>query len=218
MSTRKIEFAEGEYYHVYSRGVERRKIFMDEDDYERFTRLLYAANSTMPVHLGRRQGVALADIPRGGPIVAIGAWCLMPNHFHLLLKEIKENGISEFLHKLLTAYSMYFNIKYQRKGSLFEGPFSAKHLDSDRYLKHQYAYIHLNPMGIIESRWKEKIIKDAKKTKKFLDSYRYSSLQDYAGIERGEDLIVMPELFPKYFKSAPDFRKMLEEWLNFTLL
>jgi len=188
---------------------------MDETDHERFVRLLYAANSTIPVHLSNYQGIALLKIPRGNLLAAVGAWCLMPNHFHLLLREVRENGISEFVHKLLTGYSMYFNTRYHRKGSLFEGTFSAKHLDRDPYLKYQYAYINLNPIGIIDKGWKEKKITNLKKAEEFVSSYMYSSHQDHAGIMRDEKIIISPKEFPSYFESGLDFRKMVEEWMRF---
>ncbi len=215
MSQRNLVFSEGEYYHVYNRGVEKRKIFLDEGDYKRFIYLLYTANSTTSVHLSNYQGVALIKIPRGDSIVAVGAWCLMPNHFHLLLRETKENGISEYIHKLLTGYSMYFNTRYHRKGSLFEGPFSAQHLNTDQYLKYQYAYINLNPIGIIDAGWKEKKIKDLAKAKEFILSYPYSSFQDHIDTRRDERIIITPQLFPQYFESALDFRTMLDAWIYF---
>src|SRR3989338_9095857 len=198
--SRNIEFGVGEYYHVYNRGTDKRKIFLDKADHERFVKLLYVANSSKSVHLSNYQGFALLEIPKGNPIVNVGAWTLMPNHFHLLLKETEENGISEYLHKLLTGYSMYFNKKYRRKGVLFEGTFRAKHLDTDEYLKYQYAYIHLNPIGIVDSGWKEKKIKNKEKVEKFLNKYEYSSLYDYKVGKREETSILDVESFPVYFE------------------
>ena len=207
--------AEGEYYHVYNRGVERRVLFLDNGDKERFVRLLYSANSSTSIYLSDYQGKALAEIPKGENIVAIGAWCLMPNHFHILLKEIKTDGISMFMQKLLTGYSMYFNKKYHRKGSLFEGKFSAKHLDYDQYLKYQFTYIHLNPIGIIDKEWKEKKLFDKKVARKFLKDYKYSSYGDYAGEKREEGLILSKKEFPEYFCGMTDFEDMITEWINF---
>lgn len=212
---RNLVFAENEYYHVYNRGVEKRKIFLDKNDYKRFVFLLLTANSDTPVHLSNYQGLSLLEIPKGNSLVYIGAWCLMPNHFHILLKEKQKNGISIFMKKLLTGYSMYFNTKYHRKGTLFERPFKAKHLNTDNYLKYQYAYIHLNPIGIIDSGWKEKKIKNRKKALKFLNSYQYSSFYDYLGENRDEKSILTLEAFPKYFEVFADFEKMIEEWINF---
>ena len=133
---RNIIFSENEFYHLYNRGVDKRIIFIDEDDYKRFTNLLFVANSDTSVHLSNFQGLSLLEIPRGSSIVDIGAWCLMPNHFHLLVKEKQSGGISLFMKKLLTGYSMYFNTKYERKGTLFDRPFKGKHLNSDVYLRH----------------------------------------------------------------------------------
>jgi putative transposase len=216
MGVRNLVFAEGEYYHVYNRGVEKRKIFLDKSDHKRFTRLLYAANSTTEVHVSNYQGISLMEMPRGDTIVDIGAWCLMPNHFHLLLKEKSEKGISLFMKKLLTGYSMYFNAKNHRRGKLFEGKFSAKHLDSDNYLKYQYTYIHLNPVGIIERNWKEKVITDKPKTKKFLSSYPFSSYLDYVqNNNREESIILNKSAFPRYFQTFTEFNSMIDEWINF---
>lgn len=212
---RNLVFAENEYYHIYNRGVEKRKIFLDEGGYKRFVFLLLTANSSTPVHLSNYKGLSLLEIPRGEPLVSVGAWCLMPNHFHLLVKEIKKDGISLFMKKLLTGYSMYFNTKYHRKGPLFEGTFSAKHLDTDNYLKYQYAYIHLNPVGIIDSGWKEKKIKNLQKVGDFLNSYKYSSLLDYLENERDEKIILVKKDFPEYFESLIDFKEMINEWMDF---
>ena len=213
--SRNVQFSEGEFYHIYNRGVEKRKIFLDQEDYQRFIRLLYVANSSKSVHLSNFKDALLLEIPKGDSVTAIGAWCLMTNHFHLLLKETKENGISEFMQKLLTGYTMYFNKKYKRKGVLFEGVFSAKHLDTDNYLKYQYAYIHLNPISIVDSGWKEKKVTDHKKALDFLNSYKYSSFYDYSGNEREEKVIISTKVFPEYFETLNDFKDMIKEWINF---
>jgi putative transposase len=212
---RNLVFAEDEYYHIYNRGVEKRKIFLDKNDYKRFIFLLRTANSDIPVHLSNYKGFSLLEIPKGDSLVHIGAWCLMPNHLHLLLREKQKDGISLFMKKLLTGYSMYFNTKYNRRGNLFERPFKAKHLDADNYLKYQYVYIHLNPIGIIDSGWKEKNIKDHKKAREFLDSYQYSSFLDYLTEERDEKSILATEFFPEYFESLIDFEEMINEWIDF---
>jgi putative transposase len=214
---RNFIFSENEYYHVYNRGVEKRTIFQNKSDYKRFIALLLVANSDTPVDLNGCSNIPLSKLPRGNRLVDIGAWCLMPNHFHILIKEKQKDGISLFMKKLLTGYSMYFNIKYQRKGILFERPFRAKHLNTDNYLKYIYSYIHLNPIGIIDAGWKEKKIKDYKKTEDFLNSYEYSSFLDYLGKDRDEKLIINPEEFPEYFKSVNSFKETIKEWMNFTM-
>lgn len=215
MSTRILEFSLDEYYHIYNRGVDKRVIFVDEADHERFVKLLYTANSDTSIYLSDREGWPISKIQRGKSLVAIGAWCLMPNHFHILLKEVGENGISMFMQKLLSGYSTYFNKKYYRRGTLFESRFKAKHLDTDEYLKYQYSYIHLNPIGIIDSGWKKKQIEDKMKAKNFLKEYKYSSYKDYASEGREENAILNVEVFPEYFSTNTNFEAMIEEWVNF---
>ena len=208
-------FSVGEYYHVYNRGVEKRRIFLDRNDKERFLRLLYIANSDIPVVFRLSQKKPLADIPVGKKAVAIGAYTLMPNHIHLLIKEVVDGGLSLFMEKLMTAYAKYFNKKYDRVGSLFQSRFKAEHIDRDEYLKYIYAYIHLNPIKLIEPTWKEKGIGDMKRAKKFLDTYRYSSYQDYAGLHRPEKIILAPKGFPAYFEDRYAFADAHQDWLDF---
>ena len=103
--SRNLEFSVGEFYHIYSRGTEKRKIFLSSKDYERFLALIYLCNNTKVIHLSDHPKANLNDLfnlERADQLVDIGAYCLMPNHFHILIKERKENGISIFLHKMLT--------------------------------------------------------------------------------------------------------------------
>lgn len=212
---RKIIFSEGEYYHIYNRGVEKRIIFLDKADYERFLLLLKVANSTEPVHIqSSYRGRALIG-EKEETLVDIGAFCLMPNHFHILLKEKRSDGIRLFLHKISTAYSMYFNKRYERKGALFQGVFQAQHADSDNYLKYLFSYIHLNPIKLIQSDWKENGIGDIDGAKKYLDDYRYSSFSDYTGVKREENNILNTKVFPEYFESVEDFKDNIFDWLEF---
>src|ERR1700683_1654947 len=106
---RKIVLSQGEYYHVYNRGVEKRNIFRDEHDRRRFLKLLHVANGERPFVFRDIEHKQPEDIDRGKSLTAIGAYVLMPNHFHLLLKEIGDGRISSFMEKLLTGYSSYFN-------------------------------------------------------------------------------------------------------------
>ena len=216
--SRLFNFAPDEYYHLYNRGTDKRDIFMDRDDYFRFFILLYLANGTEPVHLNNYRGLASVelfgeDVP--GRLVDIGAYCLMPNHFHLLVKEIKDGGLSIFMHKLLTAYTMYFNKKHERSGSLFQGTFKARHAASDDYLKYLFAYIHLNPVKLINSHWKDDGgIKNLPTTIKYLNNYRYSSFLDYVGqVDRPEKVILNPATFPEYFSTREDNLAELVDWL-----
>ena len=105
----------------------------------------------------------------------------MPNHFHILAQEIKEGGMSKFMQKVMTGYTMFFNKKYERTGSLFESSFKSIHVNNDNHLRYLLAYIHLNPIKIIEPTWKEKGISNKSKAKEFLKQYRHSSFSDYSG-------------------------------------
>lgn len=222
---RSINFSVGEYYHAYTRGNDKRKIFLDEKDCVRFLVLLYTSNSTETIHLSNFTGLGkvsgllkMFNQKRKDTLVEIGAYCLMPNHVHLLLREKIDGGISLFTQKLFTAYSMYFNRRHQRTGKLFDSVFKAEHADDDNYLKYLYAYIHLNPISLIEKKWKEKIIEDKVQAKKFLSKYSYSSYLDYRGVKREENSILNISAFPEYFETATDFDSMIDEWINFDLI
>lgn len=212
---RKFKFSVSEFYHIYNRGNNKGLIFLTDSDRKRFQRLLFLCNDTKSVVYKTVQGLPLDKIKRDEPLVDIGAYCLMPNHFHLLLRERKEGGISLFLEKLTTAYSMYFNKSNERTGSLFEGRFKAKYVDSDEYLKYLFSYIHLNPVKIIDSEWKENGIADRGMARQYLAAYKYSSYLDYIGAGRGESLILTRAAFPEYFLDAKEFDDFIEEWLNY---
>lgn len=174
MANRKINLVEGEFYHIYNRGVNKDKIFHDKNDYERFINLIEFCNND-------RSGDKYRDIdftqvrPVYDQIVAIGAYVLMPNHFHFLIKETVKDGASKFMKKISTAYAMYFNKKYERTGALFEGRFKSRHVDSDEYLKYLYAYIYMNPLKLKDKDWKTNVRFHKKAYLDFLKKYEYSS-------------------------------------------
>jgi len=216
MSIRKIPFIKGEYYHIYNRGNSKQVIFRDKDDYVRFLGLLFVCNSSDNFKIDNiNKSKSLFDILCGNQIVHIGAYCLMPNHFHLLITDNGEGNISKFMQKLTTAYVMYFNKKYQRPGSLFEGKFKAEHANTDIYLKYLFSYIHLNPVKLVESKWKEKGIQNKSKVLEFLKQYVYSSYLDYMGKERIEKSILNISVFPDYFPSKKDFQGEIFEWISY---
>lgn len=212
---RKTVFAPGEYYHVYNRGVEKRNVFTTDEDRKRFQRLLYLCNGEKPIIYRLVQGLTLYNTDVGKRLTAVGAYVLMPNHFHLLLKETKEGGISGFLQKLTTGYAMYFNKKYDRVGPLFQGAFKAEHANKDEYLKYLFAYIHLNPIKSVDPGWGEKHIRDAAKAKAHLKEYPFSSYPDLAGKKRPEGAILGSKEFPGYFSNKVEFDDLVEEWMNY---
>ena len=209
MATRKQIFAVDEYYHLYNRGTEKRVIFLDKKDYEHFLFLMFICNTTKSIEL-RNIG---HSFDRGETIVDIGAYCLMPNHFHILVREKIDNGISKYMHKLTTSYSMYFNKKYKRTGKLYEGTFKSVYVKKNTYLKYLYSYMHLNPAKLIDKNWKEYKTKNVGKLLNYVFSYEYSSLKEYLYQKFN---IINPSRFPSYFKNPNDFKEELFEWLNFT--
>ena len=207
MGLRREPIIINEYYHVYNRGVEKKKIFLDKEDYFHFLKLLYICNSKKSIKLRNIEKI----FDRGETIVDIGAYCLMPNHFHLLCREKTESGISIFIKKLLTAYAMYFNKKYERNGVLFQGRFKSEHANTDNYLKYLYAYIHLNPAKLKEPKWKELKNYNSKQLLNFIKEYPYSSLYEYLN---NKIKIINPAPFPNYFPKIKDHINDLFEWLS----
>ncbi len=214
---RKDPFITGEYYHIYNRGIDKRVIFKSKIDYERFIILLYLANSNESFRLDdvlnkqHKNFNEILFLDKGKPIISIGAWCLMPNHFHILIRQEIDGGITKFMKKLGTGYSMFFNIKYQRQGALFGGLFKSKLIGvDDNYMRQLFAYIHLNPLELKFPNWEKEINKYSKNMKGFLETYRYSSYQDYLGINRTESNIINSKEFPGYFEKENSFREFVE--------
>lgn len=212
-------FAVEEFYHIYNRGTEKRLIFLDNADRNRFLSLLYLCNSRFPIHRSNYVNTSLSDLmtlPREELLVDIGAYCLMPNHFHVLLRECVEGGISIFMQKISTGYTMYFNKRYERSGSLFQGRFQAEHLDTDNYLKYIFSYIHLNPISLVDVGWKKHSIKDKTKINKHLSSYQFSSYLDYVdrNSRNPEGNILNKTAFPKYFQTPRNFQIHLQDWID----
>jgi len=163
------------------------------------------------------------SIDRGDQLVSIGAYCLMSNHFHILLTPLVDSGVSKFMQKVSTAYVMYFNKTNNRTGGLFEGGFKSVRADSDQYLKYLFAYIHLNPLNLKTPRSKTPRSDLGEKAKAQCTStlvtsavdYKYSSLFDYFSQTRDENLILNKGSFPEYFSDINDLRSELTEWILF---
>ena len=209
MSVRAINFVEGEYYHVYNRGNSKQIIFHDDQDYQHLIHLFNALNTKTRLKIGRIKELNTKE--SGEIIISIGAYCLMPNHFHILIKQEKENGISTFMQKVSTAYVMYYNKKYKRTGSLFEGKFKSKYAGEDSYLKYLFAYIHLNPLKILDSNWKSKARYMPKEMISFLVQYKYSSFHEYFS---GIFYIINKNAFPDYFPNKESLVKSITSWFT----
>ncbi len=215
MPERLVPFTFDEHYHVYNRGNSKQIIYRNTSDYLRFMHILYLANSEKPFKVRNLSTQNLYEFERGGQLVAIGAYCLMPNHFHILLKPLVDGGVSAFMKKLSTSYSMFFNKKYERTGALFEGKFKSRHVNSDEYMKYIFSYIHLNPLKLVQSDWKERGLESIPNGKRYLDEYFFSSYLDFARGERVESKILDIKNFPEYFPDEDSFIKEIQEWMRF---
>ncbi len=196
-------FSVGEWYHCFNRGVDKRQIFDNEYDADRFLMLLYLANDKESINLFSIRRPRLRDIlknRRGIPNVAIGAYCLMPNHYHILLKEIVDGGITSFMRKIGTAYTMYFNSKHERVGHLFTGTFRARHVVDDRYFQKVLPYIHCNPAELYEPGWRSGKVRNMNALEGKLVEYPYSSMRSY--VRKSADPIISRDAFDIAYEQS----------------
>ena len=209
----RVGFAAGEWYHCYNRGVDKRRTFNLAADYERFLALLYVCNGDRSVQLSDyskndlKTVLSNEKINRGEPLVEIATYCLMPNHIHLVLRQVQERGIPLFMQKVFTAYTMYFNRRHNRTGPLFAGVFKSKHVHNDAYLKKVVPYVLLNPAELVAPRWKDGIGSVAR-IKKEIYRYPYSNAQEFFGTPRIHDKIIGQSI-KEYYEQTPTLRELL---------
>jgi putative transposase len=178
---KKREFEIGQQYHLYARGTDKRNTFLEDKDYYRFMVLVYACNTKDPIKIDRIsfKNINYFTNKNPNPIVQLDQFCLMQNHFHILCTEIVEGGISKFMQKVLTGYTLFFNKKYQREGALFSATYKTKHINTDLYTDYVKKYIYFNPLKIINSEYKSEdlLLYETKniteEEQKFLREYPY---------------------------------------------
>lgn len=211
----KTPLIEGEYYHIYNRGVDKRKVFTNHSEYVRFLAYTYMLNTTEQVSASDffryHRAEEAFNIERINPLVSIGAFCLMPNHFHLYITPLVDGGISKFMQRLETAYTKYFNEKHNRTGSLFGGTFKSEHIKSETHAKYLFSYIHLNPAKLKDKNWKVHALENWAPLQEFVEKYQYSSYQEYIC---DQHLITDPSRFPDYLASKGDITSHIENWLQ----
>jgi len=220
---KKPQFVNGEIYHVYNRGVEKRTIFLENRDYFRFIHDLFEFNNqdlapNNSYFFNNRNSHGKNEILIRNPrkiLVEILSFCLMPNHFHLMLRQISDNGVIKFMHRLGTGYTNFFNKKQERVGPLFQGRFKAVLVNDEVYLRHLLNYIHANHAELYESKWKNGIVRNKSLIKKKLVEYRYSSLSDYCGPARPESLIVNKAAILHLLDSPPRLDDLLDDARTF---
>jgi len=198
MSYIKPPLVNGEIYHVVSRAVGDTVVFEQEDDFYRGIFSIYEFNNNKRIEIwerrrarnrfksqenksvGRPTSHRLEYIDKRDRFVDILAFSFMPNHLHLILRQLKDDGITEFMRKVNGGYAKYFNEKYQRMGHLFN-KFRAVHIKNDNQLKSTFVYVHTNLISLMEPGWKEKGIKNPEEVMEFLENNKRHSYMDYLG-------------------------------------
>jgi putative transposase len=233
----KREIITGEIYHVFNRGVDKRDIFIEDQDYFRGIHDLFEFNDTGSINNLTRELLTreltenqssppkrqLVDL-RSPPdrlkerkprklVVEILAFSLLPNHFHLLLKQKASEGITKFMRKLGIGYAKYFNRKYKRSGALFEGRYKIVPVRREEHLLHLPYYIHFNVLDPIMPEWREGEIRDYQKAIKFLESCRWSSHLDYIG-KKNFPSLTQRDFLLKIFGGSQAYEKGVRAWLK----
>jgi len=237
----RTQLANDEIYHVVLRAVGDAEIFSDENDYYRGIFSIYEFNNTKPVEIWLRrlqrkkektlgcrtpqystssENIGVSDTPmtkmedKRDKLVEVLAFCFMSNHMHLLLKQVKDNGITNFMKKVGGGYANYFNKKYQRKGHLFN-KFKSIHVADDDQLKTVFAYIHTNPLSFIEPGWKENGVKNVDKAIQFLEEeYRWSSFFDFIGKPNFAS-VTDRDFISEIIKEAGGSKKSITDWIKY---
>jgi len=219
---KRIQFINGEIYHIVNRAIEGKNLFRQIADYFRFIFCLYELNdkNLVRIRLHMKQRKARKN-KRGQtsshsrePLVEILAVCLMPNHYHLVVRQLRDNGISLFMKKLGDGYVGYFNEKYKRKGrgSIFQGHFKAVHIKTQRQFMNVICYVFTNPVELLEKAWKEKGVENPQKAIEYIESYKWSSYPDCIG-KRNFPSVTKREFLFKVFGSPENLKKAVESWI-----
>lgn len=230
--TKKEKFVLGEYYHIYSRTILNIPEFKNRDNASKMAQTFLLANSTnsgqafdyLRNNINTSLKGALKISKSGEKLTEILCYAIMPDHYHLLVKEIKENGITDFIRKCNISIAKYINTKTERKGPLFESRFKSKHIHSNDYLLHLSVYINLNPLDFLSGKdWRENKIKDWKNERKKILNYPWSSTKYfinnfsstydvdedlYSNIISGTDIIM------SQFNGKDDYERFMQERMS----
>ncbi|MBI2590980.1 MAG: transposase [Candidatus Blackburnbacteria bacterium] len=201
MPGRKIPLVNGEFYHIINRGSDNRKIFLTERDYKRFLSALfyYQYHGPKPKFSNlSAQKLQLWKPKEEDKLVNIICYCLMSNHIHLLVQQLKDDGISIFMSQLCNSYTKYFNTKHKRIGPLLQGRFKSVLVGDDYQLLHVSRYIHINPVVA------RMVIR--------LEDYTWSSFAQYVGSVNG---FCTPKKIMEQFKSPQEYKKILEDQIGY---
>lgn len=211
-----------EIYHILNRGVDKRNIFLEENDYIRFIHDLYEFNDINPApnvyyYFNKYKDVRRPYIVEGRKkrerLVDVLCFCLMPNHYHLMLVPKVENGLTLFMKKLNGGYAKYFNEKYQRTGTLFERRFKRILIKREGHFVYLPFYIHSNPLDLKYPEWREKKLRDLGEAVKFLENYRWSSHLDYLGAKNFPS-VTQREFLLNYFEGEKGYKESFYDFVK----
>lgn len=207
-----------ELFHLMNRGVDKRTIALDDRDRHRFIADLYAMNDARAVgnvnyHFARSMDIGRPyDTDRERErLVTVHGWCLMKNHYHLLVSEEAESGLSRFLKKLNMGYAKYFNERYERSGALFQGKTKKVPIEREAHFNWILHYIHFNPLDYLRGAgdWRTQCL-IRKKASEYLETYRWSSYRDYLGSEEYAAILDGSFMFKDRAVYAKEGRRTLD--------
>ncbi len=247
MPEQRRNFVNGEIYHIVLRRMGNEALFEDTDDYYRGIFCIYEFNTAKPVKIREQRRVrakfkealrktlkintgqtcvnlkkvkipkALVWRDKRKKLVEVLAFCLMPNHIHLLVKQLREKGISKFIQKIGSGYAGYFKKKHQikLKGHFFQDRFGAVHIKTDDQLRVVFTYIHTNPVALVEPNWKQKGVGNPEKVIKFLEKeYRWSSLRDYLD-QKNFPSVIKKNFILKVMGGKKGCKEWVENWVKY---
>lgn len=231
MPRRKEQFVTGENYHIVMRAIDDNLIFKDTNDYFRGIFCLYEFNNSKPVNISIRRRNRVVEKKREKSIdigsrtisfidsrnkfVDILAFCFMPNHIHLLVKQIRDGGISKFMQKVGIGLGKYFNRKYKRKGHVFQDTFKSVNIKNDNQFVATTSYIFTNPIALIEPGWKKKGIRNysTEEVVNFLENYKWSSYQDCIGVKNFPS-VTQREFLLEMTNGSEGLRDIIKNWIE----
>lgn len=204
-------------FHVINRGVERRKIFLTQADYLRFVHNLQDFNNKEVAYLSypkrRRRSEVSPPTTEVDKIVDVLCWSILDNHFHNMIKERCRHGASRFAQKITGGYTMYFNPRHQRSGTLFQGRSKVIPVGSEAHFLHLPFYVLANPLDRFQPKWREQGLKDINRAIEFLTTHRWSAFPDLVGKENFPDVINRKLFFELFDLNEKRFINEFKEWL-----